>query len=176
MKKGFTLIELLVVISIISLGASIVFAATRTARDKAQDAKIKQSLVQIRTKAGLLYSGGCYHSGSGECPTVAGVTNLICPISTISNSSDASFQSLFNNPEIQVLVAGAKIASGGSTWGYCRHSSKGQNWAMIVISRTDNHKAWCVDSTGVLKQTDDGDGYSGTSDLVNDIPSVACGS
>jgi len=48
-KRGFTLIELLVVISIIGLFSSIVLASLQSTREKAQIAKFKQELVQIRT-------------------------------------------------------------------------------------------------------------------------------
>lgn len=61
-KKGFTLIELLVVISIIGLLASIILASLGTSRLKARDARVQQSMNQVRINAGVLYNGTTYPS------------------------------------------------------------------------------------------------------------------
>lgn len=47
-KRGFTLIELLVVISIISLLSSVIMASVTSARMKARDVAVKQSILQLR--------------------------------------------------------------------------------------------------------------------------------
>jgi len=49
MRKGFTLIELLVVIAIIGLLSSLAIVSLSSARGKANDAKIKSDITQIRT-------------------------------------------------------------------------------------------------------------------------------
>ena len=192
MKKGFTLIELLVVISIISLGASIVFAATRTARDKAQDAKIKQSLVQIRSKAGLLFSGGCYNSGNDICPYSGATGNagnssssgggLCRPLA--ANATSSFFRTLFNNSDVLELMVQAKDASDRNVvWSYCAHSSYAAKWAIIVVLRTDRGKGWCVDSGGASKlvtvdaNDSDSDGvYTNQNELIADMNNTVCGS
>lgn len=55
-KKGFTLIELLVVILIISLLSTIVFYVVRTTRRNADEGRIQQELIQIRTALELYYA------------------------------------------------------------------------------------------------------------------------
>jgi prepilin-type N-terminal cleavage/methylation domain-containing protein len=55
--RGFTLVELLVVLSIISFLSSVILAGTRTARNKAIDAKIAEDLRQVKTAADIYYAG-----------------------------------------------------------------------------------------------------------------------
>jgi prepilin-type N-terminal cleavage/methylation domain-containing protein len=55
-QKGFTLIELLVVVAIISLLSSIVFASLNSARSKAKDASIRESMHQFTNLLELNYS------------------------------------------------------------------------------------------------------------------------
>ncbi len=88
-KKGFTLIELLVVIAIVGLLASVVLASLQSARDKASDSKIKQTLSQIKTQGELLltsrittgdnngYYGLIGEQGQGQCVINMGKTAMV---------------------------------------------------------------------------------------------------
>ncbi len=57
-KKGFTLIELLVVIAIIGILSTLAVVSLNGARDKANDAKVKSDLGQIRSLITLNYDTG----------------------------------------------------------------------------------------------------------------------
>src|SRR5574343_22947 len=55
-NQGFTLIELLLVFAIILLLSSIVLASVSTARIKANDAKIKEDLRQVKNALEIYYT------------------------------------------------------------------------------------------------------------------------
>lgn len=54
-NSGFTLIELLVVIALLSMMASIVFAALNGARKSAADTSVKSNLANMRAQVELLF-------------------------------------------------------------------------------------------------------------------------
>jgi prepilin-type N-terminal cleavage/methylation domain-containing protein len=62
-KKGFTLIELLVVIAIIGLLSSLAIVSLNSARNKANDTKVKSDLAQVRTDAEVSTNGTGDYSG-----------------------------------------------------------------------------------------------------------------
>ena len=71
-KKGFTLIELLVVITIIGLLSSLAVVSLSSARNKANDAKIKSDLTQLRSTIELNANSSTDSPYSNASTTVAG--------------------------------------------------------------------------------------------------------
>lgn len=83
-QKGFTLIELLVVIAIIGILSTIVLVSLGAARNKANDAKMKGELSQLRADAELYYSG----VGGGTYTGYTVPVNMTPP----ACSGDAAYQ------------------------------------------------------------------------------------
>ncbi len=146
-KKGFTLIELLVVIAIIGVLSSIVLVALRSARNKAKDARIIADMSQLRSLAEVLYDGtydaiACSAFGT-DC--------------TCSNSD---VERLCEDIYAQNSNAGFTIQHSGDK--YCAY-------ATLLVSKGGSTNYYCIDSTGVAKETTTnpaGSGYCTTSTFV----------
>lgn len=136
-QKGFTLIELLVVIAIIGILASLVLVALGNARSKANDARVKSNISQLRTLAEVIYdaNGSSYQSTSGAALDVEGCFDT----NTAGVAADCgSVTANVNTIKTDMGNLGSTLAAGASASAYCVS-------APLV---SDTTTSMCVDSTG----------------------------
>ena len=144
-NKGFTLIELLVVIAIIGILSSVVLASLNTARNKGNDAAIKNNLANMRPQAEIHYDSN---------------SNSYATFCTTSNSPQSAMLESARSAAGATSVVTATATPGTSGTVVCH--SQALNWAASSPLKSDNTKSWCVDSTGASKEIT---GYLGVSDF-----------
>jgi len=150
LKTGFTLIELLVVVSIIGVLASVVLTSLGSARGKASDVKIKSQLNSMRNQAEL-YSGNGAAFTTGTCVLNGG---------TIFDTANDGLWNLFNGLTASTTRCGSNLGppSSGTAWAVAAQTASG---------------AWCVDSTGVARNSTAG-GVLYTTDLNTALIGTSC--
>ncbi|MEX2054849.1 MAG: type II secretion system protein [Candidatus Andersenbacteria bacterium] len=153
--KGFTLIELLVVIAIIGILAALVLVALGNARAKANDARVKSGVSQLRVMAEIIYDklNSAYESsdtiGVQACFTGTPATQAEC-------GNDASLAT-----NATVLIDDINVANG--TGAAVVAFSDAQTFCIEAVLNDATHI--CIDHTGVVKS-----GGTAASCLAASIP------
>jgi prepilin-type N-terminal cleavage/methylation domain-containing protein len=118
-KKGFTLIELLVVIAIIGLLSSLAIVSLNSARNKANDTKIKSDLAQVRTDAEVSTNG------TGDYTGYAIPSQLVPP----ACSDDAAYEI---NADASGYVAWADLCD--AVGDYCIDSTGAATTTAVAVA------------------------------------------
>jgi prepilin-type N-terminal cleavage/methylation domain-containing protein len=139
--KGFTLIELLVVVAIIGILATIVISLLSNARDKSNDASVKNIFAQMRTQVALDYTDNF---------------NTVCDPETITGDMWREAASKPSNSEVGGVWCydnnGSFRQDNGNMTGPHSHpngaDSNGHVWAMQA--RLSNGTWICLDQAGTI--------------------------
>ena len=135
-QKGFTLIELLVVIAIIGILAALVLVALGNARDKANDARIKSDIGQLRTIAEIIYDS---NSSSYETGTAGVESCVAAPNSTTCTSASVSGSVTTLTADILSANANSALTAEATASAFC------------IEAKLLDDKFLCVDQTGSFK-------------------------
>lgn len=138
--SGFTLIELLVVIAIIGILSAVILPSLNAARTKGVDSSVRSNLSIVNAQAALYfdvnsrYASADITGGVGSCGTAS---------------------SMYADQRIVSAIAGATTAIAGAVEGtnYRCTASAGTDGRWAISSRLTTGAFWCVDSTGIGKQT-----------------------
>jgi type II secretion system protein G len=114
-KKGFTLIELMIVIAIISLMSSVVLAATKSARDKAETTK---AAIDIKTVAQAME---LYHLDHGFYPPAVQVAHY----NTNPGMGWSDTLGGYLQPYLKVMPVAKTISGSGQSVNYGYTYSRG---------------------------------------------------
>ncbi len=149
-NKGFTLIELLVVVAIIGILSSVILASLNNARDKGKDASVKSQLSSMKAQAELFFSKGD-ELYSGVC---------------ITGKEEGGFGTDTDPGLLQAVISATAIDNGGlnvspstaGAWNMITCHDSEDAWAVdapMNDSAEGSPSMFCVDSTGVSKESDE---------------------
>ena len=136
---------MLVVIAIIGVLASVVLAATNSARNKGNDSSVKSNLANTRSQAEIFYNDNrnSYYGGTAA-------TDVCSSTGVAANNSNV--KGIYN-----MVLAAAKVvgitsvtqnAASTSTTATCNSSATA--WAAEVpLKQATGY--WCADSTGISR-------------------------
>ncbi len=146
-NKGFTLIELLVVIAIIGILSSVVLASLNSARQKGQDAAIKQNLNNMRAQSEMYFDDDLTY---GPRPDDTSASDVCTSSDGLKEGYDKA------------------VSISGENNGNCLVSNEGDSWVAWVKLKSDSTTAWCIDSEGLAEEvpwSNTTSGISSCSDL-----------
>jgi len=133
-QKGFTLIELLVVIAIIGILAALVLVALGNARNKANDARIKSNIGQLRTL-------GEVHYDASNASYVAFDT-CVSAATGCAGGITASVSALVSD-----------VTAAGSSGVTATLNGTDSSFCVSAPLKSDSATKVCADSSGAFKES-----------------------